>query len=60
MDAGLQAARAFSSRSAGPVFGHLLLSLIHAVNQPAGHLRDRYQCRARVSARFTLSSPRVG
>jgi uncharacterized membrane protein HdeD (DUF308 family) len=28
MDAGLQAARAFSSRSAGPVFGHLLLSLI--------------------------------
>jgi uncharacterized membrane protein HdeD (DUF308 family) len=28
MDAGLQAAQAFSSRSAGPVFGHLLLSLI--------------------------------
>jgi uncharacterized membrane protein HdeD (DUF308 family) len=28
IDAGLQAARAFSSRSAGPVFGHLLLSLI--------------------------------
>ena len=28
MDAGLQAARAFSSRSAGPVFGHLLLGLI--------------------------------
>jgi len=28
MDAGLQAARAFSSRGAGPVFGHLLLSLI--------------------------------
>ena len=28
MDAGLQAARAFSSRSAGPVFGHLLLALI--------------------------------
>jgi uncharacterized membrane protein HdeD (DUF308 family) len=27
-DAGLQAARAFSSRSAGPVFGHLLLALI--------------------------------
>ncbi|HUK72436.1 MAG TPA: DUF308 domain-containing protein [Streptosporangiaceae bacterium] len=26
--AGLQAARAFSSRSAGPVFGHLLLALI--------------------------------
>ena len=28
MDAGLQAAGAFSSRSAGPVFGHLLLALI--------------------------------
>jgi uncharacterized membrane protein HdeD (DUF308 family) len=28
VDAGLQAARAFSSRSAGPVFGHLLLALI--------------------------------
>jgi uncharacterized membrane protein HdeD (DUF308 family) len=28
MDAGLQAARAFSSRRAGPVFGHLLLGLI--------------------------------
>jgi uncharacterized membrane protein HdeD (DUF308 family) len=28
MDAGLQAARAFSSGSAGPVFGHLLLGLI--------------------------------
>ena len=28
MGAGLQAARAFSSRSAGPVFGHLLLALI--------------------------------
>ncbi len=28
MGAGLQAARAFSSRSAGPVFGHLLLGLI--------------------------------
>jgi uncharacterized membrane protein HdeD (DUF308 family) len=28
MDAGLQAARAFSSRTAGPVFGHLLLGLI--------------------------------
>ena len=28
MDAGLQAVRAFSSRSAGPVFGHLLLALI--------------------------------
>ena len=28
MDAGLQAARAFSSRSAGAVFGHLLLALI--------------------------------
>jgi uncharacterized membrane protein HdeD (DUF308 family) len=28
MDAGLQAAQAFSSRSAGPVFGHLLLALI--------------------------------
>ena len=28
MDAGLQAARAFGSRSAGPVFGHLLLALI--------------------------------
>ena len=28
MDAGLQAARAFSSRSAGPVLGHLLLALI--------------------------------
>jgi uncharacterized membrane protein HdeD (DUF308 family) len=25
LDAGLQATRAFSSRSAGPVFGHLLL-----------------------------------
>ena len=31
MDAGLQAARAFSSRSAGPVFGHLLLALISLV-----------------------------
>jgi uncharacterized membrane protein HdeD (DUF308 family) len=28
MGAGLQAARAFSSRSAGPVFGHLVLALI--------------------------------
>src|SRR6516164_7132566 len=28
MAAGLQAARAFSSRDAGPVFGHLLLALI--------------------------------
>ena len=28
LGAGLQAARAFSSRSAGPVFGHLLLALI--------------------------------
>ena len=28
MDAGLQAARAFSSRAAGPVLGHLLLGLI--------------------------------
>ena len=28
IDAGLQAARAFSSGSAGPVFGHLLLALI--------------------------------
>jgi uncharacterized membrane protein HdeD (DUF308 family) len=28
MDGGLEAARAFSSRSAGPVFGHLLLGLI--------------------------------
>src|SRR5258708_22796170 len=29
MDAGLEGARAFSSRRAGPVFGHLLLGLIH-------------------------------
>jgi uncharacterized membrane protein HdeD (DUF308 family) len=28
MDAGLQAARAFSGRTAGPVIGHLLLALI--------------------------------
>ena len=28
MAAGLQAARAFSSRNAGPVFGHLLLGLV--------------------------------
>src|ERR1700684_851594 len=28
MDAGLQGVRAFSSRNAGPVFGHLLLGLI--------------------------------
>ena len=28
MDAGLQGVRAFSSRAAGPVFGHLLLGLI--------------------------------
>src|SRR6201996_3062666 len=28
MAAGLQAARAFSSRTAGPVFGHLLLGLV--------------------------------
>ena len=28
MDAGLELARAFSSRSAGPVFGHLLLGLV--------------------------------
>jgi uncharacterized membrane protein HdeD (DUF308 family) len=28
MDAGLQTARAFGSRSAGPVFGHLLIGLI--------------------------------
>jgi uncharacterized membrane protein HdeD (DUF308 family) len=31
MDAGLQAARAFSSRNAGPVLGHLLLGLIDLV-----------------------------
>jgi uncharacterized membrane protein HdeD (DUF308 family) len=31
MDGGLQAARAFTSGSAGPVFGHLLLSLIDLV-----------------------------
>src|SRR6516162_6986405 len=29
--AGLQAARAFSSRTAGPVFGHLLLGLVAGV-----------------------------
>ena len=28
MDAGLEAARAFSSGGAGPVFGHLLLALV--------------------------------
>ena len=28
IDAGLEAMRAFSSRTAGPVFGHLLLGLI--------------------------------
>ncbi len=28
MDAGLESARAFGSRSAGPVFGHLLLALV--------------------------------
>jgi uncharacterized membrane protein HdeD (DUF308 family) len=28
IDAGIQAARAFSSASAGPVFGHLLLGLL--------------------------------
>jgi uncharacterized membrane protein HdeD (DUF308 family) len=28
LDAGLEAARAFSSRTAGPVFGHLLLGLV--------------------------------
>jgi uncharacterized membrane protein HdeD (DUF308 family) len=28
MDAGIEAARAFGSRSAGPVFGHLLLALV--------------------------------
>jgi uncharacterized membrane protein HdeD (DUF308 family) len=28
MDAGLQTMRAFSSRSAGPVLGHLLLALV--------------------------------
>ena len=28
LDAGIEAARAFGSRSAGPVFGHLLLALI--------------------------------
>src|SRR2546428_13739817 len=33
MDAGLQAARAFSSRSAGPAFGNLLLGLF---DQEAG------------------------
>ena len=31
MDAGLQAARAFSSRNAGPVLGHLLLGLVDVV-----------------------------
>ena len=31
MDAGLQAARAFSSRNAGPVLGHLLLGLVDMV-----------------------------
>src|SRR5260370_42654787 len=33
IDAGLQAARAFSSGPAGPVFGHLLLGLVYL---PAG------------------------
>ena len=43
MAAGLQAARAFSSRAAGPVFGHLLLGLIDlaagvvALAWPGGH-----------------------
>src|ERR1700749_2072850 len=41
MDAGLQAARAFGSRSAGPVFGHLLLALISL----AGGLGARRRCR---------------
>jgi uncharacterized membrane protein HdeD (DUF308 family) len=31
MDAGLQTARAFSSRTAGPVLGHLLLALVDVV-----------------------------
>jgi len=31
MDAGLQTARAFSSRSAGPVLGHLLLAVVDVV-----------------------------
>jgi uncharacterized membrane protein HdeD (DUF308 family) len=31
MDAGLQSARAFSSRSAGPVLGHLLLGVVDVV-----------------------------
>ena len=31
MDAGLQTARAFSSRTAGPVLGHLLLALVDLV-----------------------------
>jgi uncharacterized membrane protein HdeD (DUF308 family) len=31
MDAGLQTARAFGSRSAGPVLGHLLLALVDVV-----------------------------
>jgi uncharacterized membrane protein HdeD (DUF308 family) len=30
LDAGLEAARAFSSRTAGPVFGHLLLGVLDA------------------------------
>ena len=30
MDAGLQMARSFSSDSAGPVFGHLLLGLVRS------------------------------
>jgi len=34
LDAGLQAARAFSSRTAGPVFGYLLLSQARTVTTP--------------------------
>src|ERR1700688_2953620 len=51
MDAGLQAARAFSSRTAGPVFGHLLLGLIDlaagvvALARPAPYrLRAGHRC----------------
>ena len=54
LDAGLQAARAFSSRTAGPVFGHLLLGLISLA---AGEAATG--ARAPVSALRTLSAART-
>jgi uncharacterized membrane protein HdeD (DUF308 family) len=43
MDGALQASRAFSSRSAGPVLGHLLLAVVDVVAGIFALARSRYR-----------------